>query len=129
MTRRWILLLAATVLVLAGGTSRAVEIPGPRPVSVVAGEGAGGAVAGSADAPASSLASADISRGPMVSRSESQQRLRLLTTALVGAALRAAATTRCNAVPRRLLELSIRSQTDCWRPAPGGRAPPRALTL
>lgn len=130
MTRRWVPLLAAILLVLVtGGSSRgAVQLPDQRQITAVASGGGAGAMSAAPDTPAPSLVAADISRPLTMSRPENQQTARLLTIVLVTAALLAAARTRRSPVLRRLLELSIRSQTDWWRPTPGGRAPP-PLTL
>lgn len=63
-------------------------------------------------------------------RSEGRQPLRALSTFLVTAVLLAAALGWRGFRGLRLqLELSIRARTEWWRPAPGRRAPPRALTI
>jgi len=62
-------------------------------------------------------------------RSEGRQPLRAHSTFLVAVVLLAAALGwRGLRGLRRELELSIRAQSEWWRPAPGRRAPPRAMT-
>lgn len=76
-----------------------------------------------------SFTAVELGRAPLVIRAESRQASRALSFALLAVLLLLAGIGRRGVRVRHLLELSIRSRTDWWRPIPGGRAPPRVQTL
>lgn len=123
MARRWIALLAAILLVSVGGGSR----PPATDVSLVASADMAGVMSASPDWPAPLVGAADISRPPIMSRPESQA-ARLLATALFGALLLAAASTRRKPFLRRRLDLLPRADSHWRLPSSGRRAPPPGLT-
>jgi hypothetical protein len=125
---RWSVLVAwVAVLLIAGLTwSGAVAVGAGTQLDADAVHPAPGSVSTRSEPSGHSVSAVEAGRPPVVLRSESSHTSRLFVPALVVAALLVAAVAGRRFCLRRLLELSIRAQTEWWRPAPGGRAPPPA---
>lgn len=124
-------LLAAMFLVVVAGFIAHVPVAADsaRPVAAVSFDDGSGSLSASPRANAIVIAAVEPNQPVSLVRSEGRQPLHANSTFLVAVVLLAAALGwRGLRGLRRELELSIRAQSEWWRPAPGRRAPPRALT-
>jgi len=130
MRARWAALVAAAVLALVAGLSLhgAVEDRPARQVGTVAAESPSGSLAASPETSGPAVTAVEPGRAVVLVRSEGRQTSVALVAAHLAVGLVGAAAPGRRG-RRQLLELVIRSQTEWWLPAPGGRAPPRALPL
>jgi len=122
-------LLAAMFLVLVAAFSAhgPVAVEPARPVAAVPFDDGSGSI--SASPRTIVITAVEPRQSVSLVRSEGRQPLRAHSTFLVAVVLLAAALGwRGLRGLRRELELSIRAQSEWWRPAPGRRAPPRAMT-
>ncbi len=129
MRARTVTFLAAILLVLIAGFSAhgpGATAPGPTTQGPL-GESSISATTGS---DALSVTAIEPGRPVSIVRLESRHAGRAVSVFLVVAVLLVIARAgRSSRALRRVLELTIRTQTEWWRPAPGGRAPPRASTV
>ena len=124
-------LLAAMFLVLVAAFSAhgPFTAESSRPVAAVPFDDGSGSISASPRTKAIVITAVEPRQSVSLVRSEGRQPLRAHSTFLVAVVLLAAALGwRGLRGLRRELELSIRAQCEWWRPAPGRRAPPRAVT-
>ena len=128
---RTIALAAALALLLMVGSSpaRGDALPGA-PIAGASVDGGAGRITPLAGGPGPALTAVQPARAQVLARPEVQHPPSALATALLvlGVVVAAALDRRRHGL-RRLLEMTIRSRTQWWRPTPGGRAPPRPLAL
>lgn len=113
-------------MLLAGlGTGRSADVQRAAPP---AGEATSGSGSFHRSEPDPSLAAVEVGRAPLLARSEGSRGSPASRPLLAAAGLALAALALRIPARQGLLERSIRARATAWRPAPGGRAPPRPST-
>lgn len=124
------LLGALAFLLIVGSSPVRGDADPAAPLAGASVDGGAGRISPDADGSGPALSGVQPARAQVLGRSEVQPPPSALATALlVLGVVVAAALDRRRRGLRHLLEMTIRSRTQWWRPTPGGRAPPRPLVL